>query len=79
MTKNELLKLIDDEVSSVLKEPLKEPVVQKPVIQKKIPENIATRVTPKPNHYFSNSKPKTEEEIDEDLFYAGKKNENMNQ
>jgi len=78
MTKNELLKLIDNEVSSILREPLKEPVVQKPIVQKQIPENIATTVEQKSNHYFLNSKPKTEEEIDEDLFYAGKKNENMN-
>jgi len=61
MNKSELLKIIEDEVSAVLREPIREPEAQQP-IQPKIEKPIA----PKPSL-------QNEEEIDDFFFRAGKK------
>lgn len=53
MTIKELNKLIEDEVSVVIREPIKEPVVQRPIQKQPIVYKVALT---------------TEEEIDEALF-----------
>jgi hypothetical protein len=57
MTRQELLKMIEDEVSQISRQPIKEPIVQRPVVNKTFIINEPAL--------------KTEEEFDEVLF--GKK------
>lgn len=59
MTRDDLLRLIDQEVNKLMSEPIREPVKRNP-----IPQQIMYEPTLK-----------TDEEIDEILFYGGKKEE----
>lgn len=60
MNREELLKLIDDEVAQVIREPLKEPVIQRPVVSKPVYHEPVKREN---------------DDLDEILFYGGKKDE----
>ncbi len=57
MTLSELKKLIEDEVSAAISEPLREPVVVRQQPKKKVYRPVL----------------KTEDEIDDVLFYGGKR------